>query len=261
MPNSLPRLSGARLKPLLNMIKKKKKAELFPYQEKELTNLDKEIWKDIPFLDGLYHISNLGRVKRLEIERVTAKGHTVRLHSRIMSCSLSKAKNNGVGDDVFGLSVCIRRNDIKYKFSVGRMVYYCFKKEFPLENRSLVVLPKDGNGKNLKPSNLQLADHSQKQKRIFERGRWLVEHETSYDEYLEGKIKSKNPYTKQVSQYDIKGLRIKTFPSIAVAEQITGVKATLILSVLKERSLTGGRFVWAYGMKKGGRYHPQEIKP
>ena len=125
----------------------KKKGHLFPYQERELTNLDKEIWTDIPFLDGLYNISNFGRIKRLEIERVSAKGHAVRLASKIMSCYLSKAKNYGVGDYIFGLSVCIRRNDIKYKFSVGRMVYYCFIKEFPLENRSLVVLPKDGNGK------------------------------------------------------------------------------------------------------------------
>jgi hypothetical protein len=228
----------------------KKKDHQFPYLEKELTNLDNEIWKDIPFLDGLYHISNLGRVKRLNIERVTDKGHTVRLPSKIMSSYLSKAKNSGVGDYIFGLSVCIRRNHVKYKFSVGRMVYYCFKKEFPLENRSLVVLPKDGNGKNLRVSNLRLADHSQKQRRIFERGRWLVEHGTSYDEYLEGRINSKNPCAKQVSQYDRNGIRKKTFPSIAVAEQVTGVKATLILSVLKERSLTAGRFVWAYGMRK-----------
>ena len=101
-----------------------------------------------------------------------------------------------------------------------------------------MVLPKDGNGKNIKLSNLQLADISQKQKRIFERGRWLVEKITSYDEYLEGNIKSKNPYTKQVSQYNKQGIRIKTFPSIAVAEQITGVRASLILGVLKERTHT-----------------------
>jgi hypothetical protein len=113
------------------------------------------------------------------------------------------------------------------------------------------VLPKDGNGKNLSPSNLQLASIGYKQKRIFERGRYLWDAETSYDEYItKGSIKSKNLGARQVSQYSGKGNFIQTFPGIAVAAKVTGVKVSNISSVLKKRSITAGGYTWSYGIKE-----------
>ncbi len=224
--------------------------KIYPYQKTELADLRGEHWKDLPFLDGLCQISNLGRVKRLERESDSGKGYTRRLPGMIIKCDLHKAKNIGVGDFTHILIAAVTFDRKRYKFSVPRLVYYCFIRKFKLEDLHFVVLAKDGNGKNIKLSNLQLADISRKQKRVFERGRWIKEYETTFDEFKEGKIKSKNPYSKQVSQYNLKGKWIRTFPSIAVAAKFTGVRESNILSVIKKRTLTGGGFVWAYGKNK-----------
>ncbi len=222
----------------------------YPYKNTSLLDMPSEKWRDLPFLEGIYRISNFGRVKRLATETGNGKGFTMRLQEKIIKSYPSRAINKGIGDYVYGLSAGITSGGAKHKFSIPRLVYYCFIKKFNLNNFKLVVLPRDGNGKNIQLSNLQLADHRQKLMRVFERNRWHVEYETSYDEYQKGKIKSKNPYTKQVSQYSSKGRKINTFPSIATAAKVTGIKESMILGVLKERTNTGGGFFWAYGASK-----------
>jgi hypothetical protein len=224
--------------------------KIYPYKKTELEDLPGERWKDLPFLDGLCRISNLGRVKRLQRESDSGEGHLRRLPEKIIKCDLHRAKNIGVGDFSFTLIANVKYNRKGFKFSVPRLVFYCFIKKFKLEDLHFVVIAKDGNGKNIKLSNLQLTDISRKQKRVFERGRWIKKYETTFDEFKDGKIKSKNPYSKQVSQYNLKGKWIQAFPSIAVAAKVTGVRESNILSVLKKRTLTGGRFVWAYSKNK-----------
>lgn len=223
----------------------------YPYEQMDLDDLPYERWEDIPFLDGLYRVSNLGRIKRLDIEVVTKKGYTMRFKPMIIKQDLYAAKNNGMNDYVYFLRATVCSEGRIYKFGVARVVYYCFVKKFALDDYSLVVLTKDADNKNLKASNLKLTNISQKQKRISERGRLIRDIETTYDEYInEGKIKSKNPYSKQVSQYTLKGKIMKTFPSIRVAEKVTGVREAGIVSVLKKRQVCSGGYVWGYGKKK-----------
>jgi hypothetical protein len=222
----------------------------YPYQQLELDDLKGELWEDLPFLDGLYRISNFGRIKRLTRETKHLAGSVKHLPEKIMICYVSKSKNDGVGDNVFSLSASATVDGKKYKFQIARLVYYCFMKQFDLDNLALVVLPKDGDGKNVIPSNLKLSSIKEKQIRIFERNRWHVDYSNSFDEFKEGKIKSENPYTKQISNYNLKGKRLKTFPSIRVAAKVTGNRETNILNVLKKRCVTSGGFVWAYGKKK-----------
>jgi NUMOD4 motif/NUMOD1 domain len=227
------------------------KQRKYPYQQLDLDDLPYERWDDIPFLDGLYRISNFGRIKRLDIEIVTKRGNTMRFKPKILSPCLQKEKNKGVNDFTHSLSGTICREGVIYKFSIARLVYYCFVKKFALDNYSLFVVTKDGDGRNIKLANLQLTDTYGKQKLIYERGRYITNITTIFDEYIkEGKIKSKNPYSKQVSQYTLKGKFIKTFPGIRVAAKITGARESGITSVLKKRQLSSGGHVWGYGTKK-----------
>ena len=222
---------------------------MYPYENLSLEDLPHETWEDIPSLDGLYRISSFGRVKRLEIEVQTVIGRTRKLQSKIMKPYVEKQKNNTVNDFSYLLSASILCEGKKYKFSIPRLVYYCFVRKFALNNYNIVVFAKDGDGKNIKPSNLLLADIQKKQKRIFERGRLIRQIETSYDEFKKNKKVSKNPYCKQVSQYTKTGKLLKTFLSIRVAAKIARVSEAGISSVLKKRQISSGNYVWAYGKK------------
>ena len=45
-------------------------------------------------------------------------------------------------------------------------------------------MAKDGDGRNIKPSNLQLANLEKKQQRIYQRGRYISNITTTFDEYF-----------------------------------------------------------------------------
>ena len=227
------------------------KQKNYPYTETRLTDLEGETWEDIPFLYGLYLISSFGRVKRLAREVHATDGKVMRFSERIIRAYPDKVKNKSVGDEVYYLAASVVVENRRYKFSIPRIVYYCFVKKFSLDDYSLVVYAKDGNGKNIRPSNLRLTDLSGKAKRIFERGRLKRDIETTFDEYQRTQsIRSTNPFCKQVSQYSGAGKYIHTFPSIRAASFITGVSERGIVSVLKKRQIRSGGFSWAYGKNK-----------
>lgn len=56
----------------------------------------KEIWKDIEGFEGLYQISNLGRVKSLERQIMRSNGYPLNLKERILKTNISKAGREGV---------------------------------------------------------------------------------------------------------------------------------------------------------------------
>ena len=50
-------------------------SEKYPYQNHSLVNLPKEKWKDIVGFEGIYQISNYGRVKSLPRETLMNTPH------------------------------------------------------------------------------------------------------------------------------------------------------------------------------------------
>lgn len=225
--------------------------EIYPYTNTSLEDLKNEIWEDIPFLDGAYLVSNFGRVKRVKREVYASDDKIMHFPERIIRSYPDVQKNKSVNDEIYHLAASVTIEKKRYKFSIPRLVFYCFVDKFPLDDYSLVVYAKDGNGKNIKPSNLRLTDLSGKAKRIFERGRLKKDIETTYDEYLRtGSTRSSNPYCKQVSQYTSEGKFIKTFPSIRTASRVTGATERGIISVLKGRQIRSSGNVWSYRKQK-----------
>jgi len=220
----------------------------YPYQNLSLEDIKGEQWKDIPELDGYYRLSDFGRVQRQAFEILCKDGKIRQMHPKMMKPELTLIKNNSVNDNVFFLRVKITLSGKLYHISIARLVYYRFVKKFDISNHNLVVLTKDGNGKNVYPDNLVLVNSQRKQKRIFERNRLIRTFYHTYDEFIEeGVEKSINPYCKQISQYTPDGRKIKTFPSIKAAAITLGISASGITSVLKERQVTCDGFVWRYG--------------
>ena len=115
-----------------------------------------------------------------------------------------------------------------------------------MSNESTVILVKDHNGLNVRPSNLIQASLSQKQKRIFDFNRrepLVVDKEGR----KKGITNSRLVNNKPVTQYDLKGRKIKTFPSIAVASKETGISHSHISSRARGVEYTAGGFIWRQG--------------
>jgi hypothetical protein len=198
------------------------KDKSYPYTNTSLQHLKGETWEDIPSLDGLYLISNFGRVKRVAREVYASDGKIMHFREKIIRSYPDIQKNKSVKDEVYHLAVSVTVEKRRYKFSIPRLVYYCFVRKFALDDYSLVIYAKDGNGKNIRPANLRSTDLSGRSKRIFERGRLVRDIETTYEEFKRTKsLLSSNPFCKQISQYTNKGKFIRTFPSIRTASRIT----------------------------------------
>lgn len=224
---------------------------IYPCDHKELEDLPGECWEDIPQLDGQYRISSFGRVKRLQMEIVTRKGYTRTLQPKIMHNDISTQLNQSVNAQQDFLSCSIMREGKAYKFSIQRMVYYCFIQQFDLEDYYYVVYVKDGNGKNITTTNLALIDLQGKMQRILDRGRNRKYYPSCVVEYLETKSElSADASCRQIYQYDLTGKYIQVFPSLRVAAEITGCNATLINAVARGRQIATKGFLWRYAYEK-----------
>lgn len=108
-----------------------------------------EIWKDIKDYEGLYQISNLGRVKRLK--RLSTDG----LKKYVDEEKMLKPWVSNMGY----YTVCLRKNGTSKKMSVHRLISCAF---IPNPYNLYTVNHKDGNKLNNSISNLEwmlLADN------------------------------------------------------------------------------------------------------
>jgi hypothetical protein len=220
----------------------------YPCQDLSLTSRVGERWQDIPGLDGRYSISNFGRVKRESFELLCSNGQLRRMRPKIMMADVHTVLNRSLKDHVHWLRVKMMVAGVMHECPIARQVYYSYVKKFDLANYNLVILPKDGDGKNIRPENLVLADLSRKAGRIHERGRVKYLGLTSYEEYRrDGLEKSSNPSCKQVTQYTRLGVKVRTFPSSAAAAAFLQIPVNRIINVLKNRQVSCAGFVWRYG--------------
>jgi hypothetical protein len=110
-----------------------------------------EVWKDIKNFEGLYQVSNLGRVRSLDR---TVKNHLYR--GKIM-----KPVSNGKY-----LFVKLSKNGVYTRMSVHRIVATAFFK-FD-ENSDLEVNHIDHNKINNKLSNLEIVTHKENMSKAFD---------------------------------------------------------------------------------------------
>ena len=109
-----------------------------------------------------------------------------------------------------------------------------------------MILTKDGNGLNISSSNLIKASLAEKQQRIFDLNRRepLV---VDLEARKLGIVNSKLANNKQVTQYTMSGKKIKTYPSIAVAAEKTGISHSHISNRARGIEYSAGGFLWRFG--------------
>lgn len=109
-----------------------------------------EIWKDVPNYEGLYQVSNLGRVKSLDREFLDKKGKLFRRKGAMITL---------VENEYGYLAVRLNKNNTRKEFKVHRLVLMTFSPCDNMEN--LEVNHKDFNRKNNSLNNLEWLTHKE----------------------------------------------------------------------------------------------------
>ena len=185
----------------------------------DLQDLPNEEWKDIKDFEGLYQISNYGRVKSLPKYKNTSnknnKGYMTKC--KILHCGY---KIQGY------LFVNLCKNNARKMITIHKLVCCHF-----LDNKNdyQVIMHLDNNKENNHISNLKFGTYQENIK-------------SAYDDGLHSNMKS-------IIQYDKNDNIINDFKSITDASKKTNISITSIANCLKGLSKTSGGYIWKYKNK------------
>ena len=171
----------------------------------------KEIWKDIVGYEGLYQVSNLGRVKSLKRLK-NNHGKKQFVEEKIKSTEMS---NSGY------LQVCLYKNGKSKMKYIHKLVANTF-----LDNPKnyQIVNHKDENKINNKLSNLEFCNY---------------EYNNRYGMAFKNKLIS-------INQYDINGNFLKKWESISQIEKELKINHSNIIACCKKKRNKAGGFIWEY---------------
>lgn len=213
----------------------------------ELKDLPNERWEDIPMLDGIARISNYGRVKRMEHEVTDSRGITYILKERIQKIKVHRYYNRSLKEDSYHIGTRINVQNKNYLITIGRMVYYCFVEHFDITDKSIIIIPVDHNGLNMKPENLIKVNHEGFQKHIRSNNR------RDPDFWKHNKMEvpfftiGQKSHEKEVSRYNTEGILIATYDSIVNAANEMKVGDSAISRVITGEGLTCCGYIWQLG--------------
>lgn len=196
-----------------------------------------EIWRDIKDYEGLYQVSNLGRVRSLERVVKNKNGYRV-VRERII-----KTSNNNSGYETVSL---VRKG--KYKtYLVHRLVAMTFP--------DLVYWTEDAKGKPFDELQVNHKNEFEKTNNCVDNLEWCTaNYNNNYGTHTErqrNKIKGRfnNPKTsKPVLQYTLDGVFVAEYPSIMEAERLTKVNRSQIRNCCNNKShcKSAGGYIWKY---------------
>ena len=189
-----------------------------------------EIWKDIEGYEGLYQVSNLGRVRSLDriIPSKLKNNNFVKKKGKIIQ--LRKKKDGYV-------QVKLKKDGSQKLMSVHRLVAKAF---IDNPNNYEIVNHKDNNPENNNEKNLEWCTQSYNIKYSYNQKR------SKSPKYWKGKLGINHCRAKQVNQYDLNFKYINTYGSIGEAERITGISHGNIISCCKGNYKTAGGYIWRY---------------
>lgn len=181
-----------------------------------------EAWKDIKGFEGIYQISNMGRVKSFKADP----------NGRILSIKNSKG-------DYLNIVLCHgnKRRSVK----VHRLVAEAF---IPNPDNKPEVNHKDGNKQNNRADNLEWVTRRENHRHALDRNPNMIKGIIRYNRYTRPKT---------IQQFSLDGNFVAEYPNAAEASRVTGICQRNILQVAnmdeyrpgKTRRQAGG-FIWRF---------------
>lgn len=184
-----------------------------------------EIWKDIPDYEGLYQVSNLGRIKSLKRIVITEDNYKLPIHEKILK---QKTDNNYK-------RVQLWKNGKGKFFLVHRLVAMIFLDNY---NESLQVNHKNGIKSDNNIINLEMVTAKENQ--------WHSYHVLKTKPSMQGKFGSNHVRSIKVNQYDKQNKLIKTWNSVIEASQKLNINASCISNNCNNRRKTARGYIWKY---------------
>ena len=181
-----------------------------------------EIWKDIKGYEGLYQVSNLGKVKSLKKEVNFYSGLYKEVKKRKYKERIINLKKTNRGY----MNITLYKNGIRKHFNVHRLVADTFILN---PNNLPEVNHKDGNKENNCVDNLE----------------WVTRSENMQHSLKTGLFK---PKKKALIQYDLKGNFVKRWETIKdfLIENNMNLKSSGITNCCKGRQRTAYGYIWEY---------------
>ena len=185
--------------------------------------MKKEVFRDVLGYEGLYQVSNYGRVKSLERKNIfycgLRKEHLERpTKEKILNYNKS---NRGY------LQVCLTKDGKSKTYTVHRLVAKAF---LPNLKNKKQVNHIDGNKENNSIDNLE----------------WVTSSENNKHAFITGLNKPHN--MRKVNQYDLQGNFIKQWNSITdfLKENDLNLKNSNITTCCKGKRKNAYGFIWKY---------------
>lgn len=176
-----------------------------------------EIWKPILNYEGLYEISNLGRVKSLPKSWIAGEGVLRSHNGKILKQSYSNINRTGY------LQVVLYKDSVKVKYKVHRLVALSFLGNPPQEDSQVDHI--NGIKTDNKVSNL----------------RWVSRYENTM-------CNPNTPTTpeKSIAQYSLDNTLIKVYKSISEAVRFTGIDQASITRCCQGKFKHAKNYIWRY---------------
>lgn len=218
--------------------------KLYPYQDTTTDLLLGEVWKSVPGLRGYYKASNLGRLRSVDRKIPHQRLGRQFVKGRILRQSIARNRNIKTGEPMIDLRVSLAAYGEMYYFNTRRVIFMTFsRRTIDFERDGLYVINIDADGFNCRFDNLKLCSKSEKQKRVFARGRQDSHLKTA--DRSQWKNHGGAARRKPVKQYK-KGRLIARYESIAEASRKTGFGDKEIIRVAKGYAKQWAGYVWRY---------------
>lgn len=188
-----------------------------------------EEWKPTKYYEGLYEVSNLGRVKSLSRKRYDSNRN---LKERILKHSLNQKGYR---------QVILVKNGKSKSFKVHRLVAQAF---IPTIKDKTYVNHKDCNKENNCFDNLEWCNVLENNTHAIKNGRIDLKERKKFMRKLG--LKSKGHKFHKINQYSKTNELIITYENIKIASKMTNIKVGNIYMCLCKRNSSAGGYVWRY---------------
>lgn len=182
-----------------------------------------EIWKDIKGFEGLYQVSNLGRVRSLD--RIILKPHPRNTSMQMRCLYKGRVLKPGTNSNGYWYVELHDNSGNIYWNSIHRLVASTF---IPNPNNLPEVNHIDENRKNNRADNLEWVTKSQNMRHGTCGARMGMKH------------------WKAVTQMDMNGNIIKEWPCAQHASESLHIHHSQIIGVCKGKGFSAGGYRWKY---------------